>query len=302
MANESTVKTYPYDVSQDPPITRKDVTQKFYYDPLFIDSDGLSTWKTIKAPSKTLWADTMLDYDQVLEAQFGKRDSKGVNIEAVQTYVSIPGTIVKTLLEFPEYQHGKLEGQSLFIELDDIISLSYSVYRAKAPVVTLGQNSVGGYALGTKTVAGSMIRSVFMTDNLTEFQSKCYLADKEEMKKRLNGINGKISKGTPLKEELSVMKDDLTVFNIHTVVMTEEANINIPSEYGTPYMKFESILGCVIINNGQVFSIPDVITESTFSFQAKTVKSTSRIEDFTIGFSSKQAFKSGSSLLEELGE
>lgn len=58
------------------------------------------------------------------------------------------------------------------------------------PVVTLGQTSVGGYALGVKTVAGSMIRSVFTSDNLTQFQSKCYIANAEEIKKRMQRLNG----------------------------------------------------------------------------------------------------------------
>ena len=92
--------------------------------------------------------------------------------ELEQTYKTIPGTIVKVLIEFPNYSE---DGKSAVIELDDVMTLSYSVFRVKVPVVTLGQNSVDGYGLGVKTVAGTMIRSVFMTDRLSEFQTNCYL-------------------------------------------------------------------------------------------------------------------------------
>lgn len=225
----------------------------------------------------------------VIQDSLGKRGSDGIDINTTQTYASIPGTIVKTLLEFPGYSKDK----SVVIELDDVMTLSYSVHRTKIPVVTLGQTSVGGYALGVKTVAGSMIRSVFTVDNLTEFQSKCYLMNQEEIKKRLDGINNTVPKGTPLKEEVSFMKDDFAAFNIHVVIVPE-------SQYDANNMvsaRFESILGCVLINNGQVFSVEDLITESTFSFQAKGVKSTSSIEDFTTGYSQGNSTPSASSLL-----
>ena len=226
----------------------------------------------------------------------GKKSSSEIDTQLVQTYQSIPGTIVKTLIEFPEYNSA---GDSVVIELDDVMTLSYSVYRAKMPVVTLGQTSVGGYALGVKTVAGSMIRSVFTTDNLTQFQSKCYIANSEQIKKRMARINGTVPSGVPEKEMWSFMKDDLATFNIHTVVLSEnQVNAYETDEQSsTLFTRFESILGCVIMNNGQVYSIEDLITEGTFSFQAKSVKSSSDITEFTIGYSNGGSFPSASSLL-----
>ena len=213
--------------------------------------------------------------------------------ELEQTYKTIPGTIVKVLIEFPNYSE---DGKSAVIELDDVMTLSYSVFRVKVPVVTLGQNSVDGYGLGVKTVAGTMIRSVFMTDRLSEFQTNCYLLNQEQIQERLDNLDGKMSTGVPLKDQLAFMKDDLSYFNIYMVSVSEELK-NYTSN--APFMKQEMIIGAMIINNGQTYSIEDLITESTFSFQAKTVKSTSRIEDFTIGFSSVASIKSASSLLGE---
>lgn len=258
----------------DPPIS--DLTSRYGTYPSLINKSSQNT--------------TNLTTDvKTVQDELGKRSSDGIEINNVQTYVSIPGTIVKTLIEFPEYADGK----SAIIELDDVMTLSYSVARTKIPVVSLGQTSVGGYALGVKTVAGSVIRSVFSVDNLTEFQSKCYLMNKEEIKKRLDGVNNTVPKGTPLKEEVAFMKDDLAAFNIHIVIVPEnsyDANDMVST-------RFESIIGCVLINNGQVYSVEDLITESTFSFQAKGVKSTNNIDDFTTGYSQRSSFVAASSLL-----
>ena len=211
--------------------------------------------------------------------------------ELEQTYKTIPGTIVKVLIEFPNYSE---DGNSAVIELDDVMTLSYSVFRVKVPVVTLGQNSVDGYGLGVKTVAGTMIRSVFMTDRLSEFQTNCYLLNQEQIQDRLDNLDGKMSTGVPLKDQLAFMKDDLSYFNIYMVSVSEELK-NYTSN--APFMKQEMIIGAMIINNGQTYSIEDLITESTFSFQAKAVRTASDPSDYSRGFSSNTAFRSISSLL-----
>lgn len=216
--------------------------------------------------------------------------SSEISYSLDQTFKAIPGTIVKVILEFPDYR----DGLSAIIELDDVMTLSYSVYRVKVPVVTLGQNSVGGYGLGVKTVAGSMIRSVFMTDRLSEFQTKCYLMNQDEIKDRLNNLDGELPSGLPYKDQIAFMKDDLAYFNIHMVAISEEIK---DYENNVPYMRQEMIIGAMIINNGQTYSIEDLITESTFSFQAKAVRTASDPTSYSRGFSSNTAFKSISSLL-----
>ncbi len=218
--------------------------------------------------------------------------SSGMKYDLDQTYKTIPGTIVRVLLEFPDYQDGK----SAIIELDDVMTLSYSVYRTKAPVITLGQNSVTGYGLGVKTVAGTMIRSVFMTDKMTEFQTKCYLLNQDEIQKRLDNLDDKLPNGLPYKDQLAFMKDDLAYFNIHMVSISEEMK---DFENNIPYMRQEMIIGAIIINNGQTYSIEDLITETTFSFQAKAVRSSSDPSAYSRGYSYNTAFQSISSLMED---
>lgn len=212
------------------------------------------------------------------------------NMDKVQEYVALPGNVVRVVLEFPK--RGE-DGNSITFELDDVVSLSYSVYRAKPAVVLLGQSSIDGFALGTKTVAGSLIRSVFSHDKLTLLQSSMLNKAQQGRAERLERKNNMLPKGTPYKELSAYMKDDLTTFNIHCVSITE----NLQPHTGEPYMRTDSIMGCMIINNGQVFSIEDLVTEGNFSYQAKNVKSTVGAPDDGVGFSTQPAFKSVSELM-----
>ena len=218
----------------------------------------------------------------------GPSNVQNFNFEKRTNYVPISGTEVKVILEFPDYG---TNGKSMIIVLDDVMSLSYSIYRAKPPVTPLGSSSITGFGLGSRTVAGSIIRSVFTVDKLTEFQTQCFQASQEEIKARLQGLNGQMASGLPYKDMIAFMKDDLASFNIHTLSISEVGG------FDTPRTRYESIYGAVLINNGQVYSIEDLVTESTVSFQAKAVKSSSNITDYNMGYSTSSSMKTASSLL-----
>lgn len=223
--------------------------------------------------------------------------SADIKYDVEQQYVAIPGTSVRIILEFPQYSK---DGKSAIIVMDDAMTISYSIYRAKPTVLTLGQHSLKGYGLGARTVAGSLIRSVFTTDNVTEFQTKCYLADQEEIKARLMRSDNSIPTGLPLKDNLAFMKDDLSYFNIHICSISEQSRITADMIAGNredAYTRFETIYGAIIMNTGQVYSIEDLITESTFSFQAKAVRSTSKPEAYGRGYSTSTTVNTVSNLL-----
>lgn len=213
-----------------------------------------------------------------------------------QEYTAIPGTSVKIILEFPEINQ---EGQTLVFHLDDVMTLSYSMYRAKTRVVTLGRTDAIGYGLGTRLVAGSVIRSVFTTDKLTKFQEDVYFMNQKDIEGRLLGKNNQIPTGLPGKDALAIMKDDLTSFNIHVAVQTEDLSFDEETKQYKPNVRYEVILGCVIINTGQVFSIEDLITESTFSYEAKAVKSIADLTNtkYNTGFGQGTSIITGSALL-----
>lgn len=216
-----------------------------------------------------------------------------------QEYTPIPGTTVRAVLEFQEI--GK-DGKSLIYCLDDIMTVSYSVYRAKLRMIPLGGSTIRGYGLGTRLVAGSIIRSVFTTDKISKMQEDIYYANQKEIKERLDGINGKIPLGLEKQDIISVMKDDLTSFNLHLVTKTESIIENTDSNGNStyaPHSRYEVILGCLIINTGQVFSIEDLVTESTFSFEAKSVKIITDLNKsgYSAGYSNNKNIITGSSLL-----
>ena len=206
-----------------------------------------------------------------------------------KAFIPISGTEVRVILEFPQVNIGR-GNQSLLIVLDDVVSLSYSIYRAKPSVTPLGSSSIIGYGLGSRTVAGSIIRHVFTTDKLTNLQVQCYLAQQDSIAKILSGSDDSMGLGMPFKDKIAFMKDDLTSFNIHTFSVSE-------TQYpGDPGTRYETIYGAVMINNGQVYSIEDLVTETTVSFQAKAVRTATNITDYNRGFSSSPKLMTASRL------
>ena len=222
----------------------------------------------------------------------GKRTAAQVSYEQEQNYIPIPGTTVRVLLEFPQYN---IEGKSAVIQLDDVMTIAFSAHRVKAPVTTLGQSSVTGFGLGTRTVAGSIIRSVFTTDNLTALQAKIFLEDQENIENRLKGKDKELPSGLPMRDQIAIMQDDLTAFNIHIYSISEDT-LQVGEVY-SPRERFDTIIGATITNTGQVYSIEDLITESTISFQAKAFRSSSNITDYSRGYSTNAAHPSVSSLM-----
>ncbi len=220
-----------------------------------------------------------------------KRKAEHISYNMEQTYVPIPGTMVRVLFEFPDYNG---TGKSAIIQMDDVMTITMSSQRVKAPVTLLGTTSIDGYGLGTRMVAGSVIRSVFTVDNLTAMQSKIYLEEQDKIKARLTASGKNIPSGLPLKDKEAILQDDLTAFNIHIYAITEDLTLN-----NEPRERFETIIGATIINSGTIYSIEDLITENTFTFQAKAYRSSVNIEDYSRGYGNGTTFKSGSKVLQE---
>ena len=183
-------------------------------------------------------------------------------------FESMSGSTTTVLFEFPNYDP-KLG--SVFILMRSIVSLSVSVPRAKIPVIPLGENSVQGFALGNKTVAGSIIKTLTFDDELhgvVQYYTTASLKDKNA-----NFIKNLGSKTYSLdskyqitqKQFDDIMRDDLVPFNIYSYAFSEYTG-------GAGKMIMNSIYGCTIINEGQVQSIENLITENTFSFIAKYAK------------------------------
>lgn len=223
-----------------------------------------------------------------------RRNQKDINYDLEQTYIPIPGTSVRVMLEFPQYS---FNGKSAVLLLDDVMTISFNAYRTKAAVNLVGQTSISGFGLGNRLVAGSIIRSVFTTDKLTELQTKIFLEDQDNIEKRLKGLDSTLPSGLPNKDQIAIIQDDLTSFNIHMYAATEYTK-TIGVEYA-PFERFDTIIGATVINTSQVYSIEDLITESTISFQAKAFRSSTNITDYTRGYGGSDAFPSVTQLMKK---
>jgi hypothetical protein len=184
---------------------------------------------------------------------------------ASTTFESMSGANTIVVLEFPTFEGSGYEG-SVYVKMNSVTTLSWSVYRAKIPVTPIGENTVTGFALGNKTVAGHIIKTLTYADEFTsvvEYYSKLAIKYKQDNYYENLGSKQPISFDNNYKITQknfdSLMKDDLLPFNIHAYSI---------SEYTGKIVK-DSIYGCTVINTGQVQSIENLITENTISFMAK---------------------------------
>lgn len=166
-------------------------------------------------------------------------------------YNSVGGSATHVLFNFPG--HGALYMGSL-------ISVSYSTFRDKTPVYNLGNTNIDGFAMGKRYIAGSIIKTFFMNDDLKQFLTKI---------KNDIGINTKIDNlyqltGNSYTTYHNLLIDDIVPFDIIIVLCSEYGDWSIS----------EVIYGATFINTGQVYSIADIMTETTMSFIANDVKMT----------------------------
>lgn len=202
---------------------------------------------------------------------------------------SVAGVNVQVLFEFPSNKFQK----SVYIYMPDMITVSHSVSRAKMPVTLLGETSISGLALGTKLVAGSIVK-LFTRGDLLSQHIKTFTEARFEAL-RSSGWNAQLSDITSNVSYTEVsdhMRDDIAPFNIHLISTSEYmGDGNIP--------KVDSIIGCTIINTGKVASIENLITEETLSFLAKTVVYSDDLLTTDKSLPTNNGVPTGSSLLFE---
>ncbi len=193
------------------------------------------------------------------------------------TIKSVGGSSTHIVLEFPDIG---------FIYMGSVVSLSYNVYRDKAPVFNCGNTTISGFAIGKKYVAGSMVNLMFSKDEISDFISK-YNLQKQLENTDISDFAKKQNSDQSLKEIHTFMKDDLTSFNIHCI---------FTSEYHDEATRI-IIYGANFINNGQVMSVDDIITESTISFVAKDLREQHHLSEDITTLRDKTHILTGSQLI-----
>ncbi|MDB4533401.1 hypothetical protein N9242_00915 [Vicingaceae bacterium] len=114
-----------------------------------------------------------------------------------------------------------------------------------------GSHLIDGFSIGNKYVAGSLITVMYEED---EFASFLEQIDIDESTTQFQNAIG-------IKEFHSYMKDDLIPFNIHCL---------FTNEYSGKTREIV-VYDATFLNNGQVMSIDDIITESTLQYVARDI-------------------------------
>lgn len=135
------------------------------------------------------------------------------------------------------------------ITLGELQTVSYSVYRPTVPVYALGRANPKGIVRGARTIAGSLIFTVFDRHVLSAM-IKSVAADNE-------GIYGP---KCPAKND-NIKSDELPPFDI---------SISFMNEYGQSSRMV--IYDVYIVTEGQTMSIEDMITENTMQFIAMDIE------------------------------
>jgi hypothetical protein len=201
---------------------------------------------------------------------------------------AIGGSSIHVVFQFPG---GGKHGLPPYLYIGSMISVSYSIYREKIAVYNLGQTVMDGVSVGKKVVAGSCVKAVLEDDEI-KIEILKQIKDAVQSKSKAGGLGvdfEELSKTLHNKDMKFFMKDDISSFNMIIIYSSEYAEIE----------QQEIIYDVNIINNGQVASIADIITETTFSFLAREVQSLHDISlSETFGISPGQSpYTSASSLL-----
>ena len=138
------------------------------------------------------------------------------------------------------------------VEIANIQTLTYSIYREKFPVRSMGTTYAKGHTRGPRTIAGSIIFTVFNQSVLGQFLG---LSQQEVNAGQL----------------FPITVDQIPPF--HIVLL-------FASEYN--YLSSMAIYNIDIINEGQVMSVEDLITENTCQFLATHIEPLRSVADSSV--------------------
>ena len=124
----------------------------------------------------------------------------------------------------------------------EIQTLTYSIHREKGQVRALGHTNVKGFTYGPRTIAGSLIFTVFDRHVMDTFKNKCY-----------------------------------TIFPINLLLATSSqmnCHLILQSHSQTNMVTCSrlAIYGVTIVDEGQTMSVDDMMTENIMSYMARDIE------------------------------
>lgn len=169
-----------------------------------------------------------------IDASENKNLGSTISSDYVKTYTSYSGHDMVCVFEIPTRTGGSISSV-----VGSVQTISYSVHNEKMPVRVLGNMNPKGYVFGNRTIAGTIIFTVF---------------DRHWTHKLLGEYLENI------KSDAHVLTDEMPPINI-TIAMA--------NEYGSKSRL--ALYGVTFVNEGQVMSINDMYTENTYQFYAMDI-------------------------------
>jgi len=235
-------------------------------EPMIIEGKPIST--TLDPVVSPLHSETPTDQEQSFAWKKPAPSRSDVGFNSMKKYVSTNTSFSGCDIRAIGNANGHLK---VFAELQ---TLSYSIHREKMPVRTLGRAYPKGYTRGPRTIAGSLIFTIFDRQALWQLV-QMYRADK--------GLGAEQIK-TPLVDQLPPF--DITV--------------TFDNEYGShSYLR---LYGIDIIDEGQSHSIDDMITENVMSYVARDIEVMSPTSADAWGEDGKVLYNQGLFFANKMGE
>lgn len=178
------------------------------------------------------------------------------NVEYMKTFTSFSGTDIITSISFPGGNEPYIFGE--------LHTISYSTHREINPVRTLGRINPAGFVRGPRTIGGSLVFAVFDQSIVRKVSSFLYEKYQRELKKSTyrkyeSLFSGRV-KSTRLKPPEKIISDEMPPFDI---------TISFSNELGnSASMQIKNV---IILNEGQVMSVADIMTENTMQYIAKDI-------------------------------
>lgn len=164
---------------------------------------------------------------------------------------------------------------SEFVKLETVHTISISVHEAKGQVRSLGHKGIKGLTRGIRTIAGSIILTVVKDHplrSLIEDYNKIYGYPGSVLGWSLDNYNkgiGTLSNNYLYTNRLAVTLPPFNLIGQYVAENSAEFNTNIGQ---TPENAGWMLVGVEFIDEGQVTSINDIVTEVTYSFIASDYK------------------------------
>lgn len=159
------------------------------------------------------------------------------NIENLLQNNSFSGSDIVASITIP--------GESSPYIIGELQTISYSLHREINPVRTLGRINPVGFVRGPRTIAGSLVFVVFDKSLVRKLQDRLI--------RDITVTNNPVPK--------SLLTDEMPPFDV---------TISFANEFGQRSVL--KIFGIIIVNEGQVMSVNDMMTESTMNYVARDIE------------------------------